>query len=64
MNLIKKISKLKPLELVFPSHLKNLSEMIDSSGYITSPIIADKDTGIVLDGSHRYVYFLDLLVLL
>ena len=52
------ISYLKPLELVFPSHLANLTKMIISSGVVTSPIIVDKKTGIVLDGSHRYIFFL------
>jgi L-serine kinase (ADP) len=55
---ISKIASLKPLEMVFPSHLANLSKMIISSGVVTSPIIADKKTGVVLDGSHRYIFFL------
>ena len=52
------VSKLRPLELVFPTHLKNLSKMILKDKIIKSPILADKKTGIVLDGSHRYVFFL------
>jgi hypothetical protein len=52
------IDKLKPLELVFPNHLRILSEMINTSGFVNSPIIADSRTGVVLDGSHRYIYFL------
>jgi cytidyltransferase-like protein len=52
------IDKLIPLEKVFPTHLKNLEEMIDSDGFILKAIIADKKTGVILDGSHRYVYFL------
>lgn len=52
------IEKLKPLEMVFPSHLKNLNEMIIKDGMIKLPLLADKHTGIVLDGSHRYVFFL------
>jgi cytidyltransferase-like protein len=52
------IDKLLPLELVFPGHLKNLEEMIDNDGFILKAIIADKKTGTILDGSHRYVYFL------
>ena len=52
------IDKLKPLELVFPNHLRILSEMINVSKVINSPIIADRDTGVVLDGSHRYIFFL------
>src|SRR3989338_3043577 len=52
------VSILKPLELVFPMHLKNLSEMIFRDKVIKSPILADKKAGIVLDGSHRYIFFL------
>ena len=52
------INKLKPLEKVFPNHLTNLIQMIKSSGYVKSPIIADKNTDIILDGSHRYIFFL------
>lgn len=52
------IDKLIPLEKVFPIHLKNLEKMIDKDGFVLKAIIADKKNGIVLDGSHRYVYFL------
>ena len=52
------ISRLIPLERVFPSHLKNLENMINDDGFVLKAIIADKMTGMVLDGSHRYVYFL------
>jgi cytidyltransferase-like protein len=52
------INILKPLEKVFPTHLKNLEEMIDKDGFILKAIIADKQTGTIMDGSHRYVYFL------
>ncbi len=52
------INLLKPLELVFPNHLNNLAKMLFNSGIVESPIIADEITGIVLDGSHRYIYFL------
>jgi nicotinamide mononucleotide adenylyltransferase len=52
------IDKLLPLEKVFHSHLKNLEEMIDNDGFILKAIIVDKKTGTILDGSHRYVYFL------
>ena len=58
MTQIVPITVLRPLEMVFPSHLENLGEMIQSSGVVTSPIIADKKTGIVVDGSHRYIFFL------
>lgn len=51
------IEKLRPLEKVFPTHLENLKNMILESGVIEMPILADKNTGIVLDGSHRYAIF-------
>ena len=52
------LSRLKPLELVFPTHLRNLTNMILKDKIIKSPILADSKTGIVLDGSHRYIFFL------
>jgi len=52
------ISKLLPLEKVFPTHLRNLEDMINRDGYILKALIVDKKRGIILDGSHRYVYFL------
>ena len=57
-NVITSIDFLKPLEKVFLYHLKNLSKMILNDGFVKTPIIADKKYGIVLDGSHRYVFFL------
>ena len=56
--MITSINFLKPLEKVFLYHLKNLSKMILSKGIVQTPIIADKKHGIVLDGSHRYIFFL------
>lgn len=52
------IDKLIPLEKVFFTHFKNLEKIIDKDGFILKAIIVDKKNGIVLDGSHRYVYFL------
>jgi nicotinamide mononucleotide adenylyltransferase len=52
------IDTLLPLELVFPTHLKNLEELIDNDGFMLKAIIIDKKTGTILDGSHRYVYLL------
>ena len=57
-NNIVSIDRLKPLEKVFRYHLKNLSKMILSDGVVQTPVIADKKNGIVLDGSHRYIFFL------
>lgn len=50
------ISQLTPLEKVFPGHLRNLKDMIHERGAMTTPIIADKNTGTILDGSHRYAF--------
>jgi len=43
--MIEPIDKLKPLEMVFPNHLKILSNIIMSSGIIESPLIVDEKTG-------------------
>jgi len=51
------MSFLKPLEKVFPLHLEKKA-MINYDGFMLKAIIGGKKTGIVLDGSHRYVYFL------
>ena len=51
------IESLKPLEKVFKYHLKNLSKLILKDGIVQTPIIADNKYGIVLDGSHRYIFF-------
>tara|TARA_B100000073_G_scaffold329614_1_gene317358 strand:- start:9763 stop:10728 length:966 start_codon:yes stop_codon:yes gene_type:complete len=56
--MITPIDRLKPLEKVFKYHLKNLSNMILQKGIVQTPIIADEKHGIVLDGSHRYIFFL------
>lgn len=52
------ISILRPLEKVFPTHLKNLTRMIYKDGSIKCPILADRKTGTILDGSCRYAFFL------
>jgi len=57
-QLIHPISILRPLEMVFPSHLKNLDNLIKRDNIIHTPLLADQETGIVLDGSHRYIFFL------
>jgi hypothetical protein len=49
------IYRLKPLEYVFPHHLSNLESMITDT--INKPLIVDSNTGTILDGSHRYIYF-------
>jgi cytidyltransferase-like protein len=50
------INKLKPLEKVFASHMNNLKAMIESSGVVKQPLIVDRVSRVVLDGSHRFAY--------
>ncbi len=50
--------KLRALEMVFPHHLKNLTEMINGCGFMSSPLIVSKKHNIVLDGSHRHIFLL------
>jgi len=55
MELIK-MTALKPLELVLPSHLNNIQEMIERDEVVKKPLIVDRKDMIILDGSHRYAY--------
>jgi len=50
--------EIRPLEMVFPHHLKNLTEMIYRDKAIRFPLIVERDYNIVLDGSHRYIFLL------
>jgi len=52
------VEKLKPLEKVFPNHLKNLTNIICGDGVMKHPLIAENKYGIILDGSHRYIFLL------
>lgn len=52
------IDRLKPLEMVFKTHLSNLEHNINNDRFILKAIIADTKTGAIMDGSHRYAYFL------
>ena len=52
------VKNLRPLETVFPHHLENLTKMIYKDEVMRFPIIAEDKHGIVLDGSHRYVFLL------
>lgn len=52
------INQLNPLEKVFPHHLENIKQLINRDGEIHKALIADRATGTVLDGSHRYAYLL------
>ncbi|WP_201785234.1 hypothetical protein, partial [Sterolibacterium denitrificans] len=49
---------LKPLELVYPSHFRNIEKLILKDGVMKRPIIIDARYNIVLDGSHRYAFLL------
>jgi len=50
--------KIKPLEYVFPNHLKNLENQILSDNVLKEPLIIDNKHFIVLDGSHRHIILL------
>ena len=52
------IKNLKPLEKVFPTHLKNLVAAIYKDKKLLHPLIVENKYGVVLDGSHRYVFLL------
>ncbi len=50
---LRKVSELKPHEETVPEDLKKLVEALTDNPVLRHPIIADEDTGIVLDGTHR-----------
>lgn len=51
-----RLSLLKPIEKVMPTHLQYIKNQIEQTGYINKPLIIDKKNHIILDGSHRYAY--------
>jgi len=48
------IEKLRPHEEICEIHLNDLLADIKKDGFLADPIIADKDTLVILDGHHRY----------
>ena len=50
---LKKTSDLKPHEETIPEELKKLVKALRDNPVLRHPIIADRQTGIVLDGTHR-----------
>ncbi|ENO1077282.1 hypothetical protein [Enterobacter asburiae] len=48
------LKKLRPHEEIDPVALQMLSGKIIRDGYWMTPVIIDKDTGIIMDGHHRY----------
>lgn len=48
--------KIKPLEKIYHSHFKELETQILNDDTIRKPLIVDKDSFIVLDGSHRFAF--------
>lgn len=54
------IRNIKAVEQVFPNHLDILKQKIVNDGYIRDSIIIDKDTHIILDGSHRHIVLCEL----
>ncbi|PIY69067.1 hypothetical protein COY90_02555 [Candidatus Roizmanbacteria bacterium CG_4_10_14_0_8_um_filter_39_9] len=45
---------LKEHEQIIPGHLDELYQKIKNDGYISAPLIVDKNTLIILDGHHRF----------
>ena len=50
---LKKTSDLKPHEETIPEELKKLTVSLQDDPVLRHPVIADRQTGIVLDGTHR-----------
>ena len=50
------IEKLKPLELVFPHHLKNLTVLINKDQAMKYALVVEDKHNIILDGSTRYLF--------
>lgn len=51
---IVKNSSIKQHEKIIQSHVIELLNQIKADGYISDPIIVDKNTMIILDGHHRF----------
>lgn len=53
-----RIESLRPIEKINPRHYLGIEREIDESGVMLRPLIVDKVTLAVLDGSHRYAFLL------
>lgn len=53
-----KVESLRPIEKINPRHFEVIEQQLSSSGIMLKPLIVDKITLAVLDGSHRYAYLL------
>lgn len=52
------LSGLRPIEKINPKHFQAIEDDINACGIIRKPLIIDKVTMAVLDGSHRYAFLL------
>jgi len=52
------VEDIRALEMVFPNHLSNLRNMIIDDQFMKQALIVEKDSNIVLDGSHRHIFLL------
>jgi hypothetical protein len=59
LALVKK-ERLKIHEQISPKYLKKLKGQIRADGVVKIPLVADRKTGVILDGTHRYVALLEL----
>ena len=48
------LSDLKPHEETIPSEVEKIKAALLSSGVLKAPLIVDAETGVILDGAHRY----------
>lgn len=58
MYSLEPLESLRPLEMVFPHHLHNLSSMIYRDKGLKYALEVDKRYRVILDGSHRYIFLL------
>lgn len=48
------IGLLKPHERIIDCHLAKLTAQIEKDGFISEPVIVDRNTIVILDGHHRF----------
>nr|MBI1231932.1 hypothetical protein [Cytophagales bacterium] len=48
------LSDIRPTEEIIESHLEAIKASIKSGGYITTALCVEEDTGVLMDGHHRF----------
>ncbi len=57
---LRSIDDLLPHEEIIPKRLEEMKHQIQSEQAIDYPIIIDKNTGVIIDGHHRYTTCLEM----